>query len=88
MKLLLILMALLFVGCDGDSSASYCESKGYKGIVLIPTTHSSPTYCSDGDLTPNKKSYITDDGAKLTELYEYYTKGIKWTTSYTMIQWI
>ena len=61
MKYLLILLtALLFVGCD--NSYNDCKTYGYDGFVIEADVQSPSIYCSNGELVQNGDAYLTKDG--------------------------
>ena len=81
MKYLLLLIAgLLLVGC-GNAPIT-CIEDGYKGIVLEVRINEPSAYCSDGKLTPDKRSYITASGSMLirntnNQLHQYYSTELQ-----------
>lgn len=67
--LLLCLSVLLFAGCA--SSPSDCKKQGWKGVV-IRDYRKGFFSCSNGELTPDGKYYLTDDGARETSRYIFF----------------
>lgn len=62
-KSILVLLSLVFVGCGAQCNPQWCKKNNYKGVVV---TNNGNTYCSNGDLSPNGKSFIVQ-GATIPE---------------------
>lgn len=67
--LLLCLSVLLFAGCS--SSPSDCKNQGWKGVV-IRDYYKGFFSCSNGEITPDGKSYLTDNGTIDTSGYIFF----------------
>lgn len=67
--ILLLITASLLTGCS--NSINECKKKGYKGFIASTTDTNPLIYCSNGKTSPNKKYFMTSDGEKGKELYEY-----------------
>jgi hypothetical protein len=77
MKYLLLASIVLFGGCGvHNSSAAYCKSEGYKGVVSEAIDNHSQ-YCSNGELINGK--FLTDTGA-IPETYP--VRGVNYTRVY------
>lgn len=74
-KVLLLLtgiaLTVLMSGCSSGSTSKRCLSNQYKGIVVFNTNSEPSIYCSNGDLSPNGKNYLTSGGEKNINEYHY-----------------
>lgn len=81
MKYLILTALIMFSGCD--SSIKQCVNKGYRGIVIDTLSVNPSLYCSNGLLSPDGNSFITNDGDRLisagsvSRIYLPITKDLK-----------
>ncbi len=72
MKKILILLAfmLLFTACD--DLPRQCKAKGYDGILVLDQhILRSDSICSNGQITPDHKQYLSAEGAVSVDFYDY-----------------
>ena len=69
--LMLIFVGIYLTGCNLSPSSQSCKDAKWDGIVI--SKHGNDMSCSNGDLSPSKKSFITSSGNVPVEHYLYLT---------------
>ena len=71
MKFLLLISLLVLSGCNHYYDSKDCKDKKYNGIVVTMGDNTPYISCSDGVLSPDGSSYITNNGDKRKDSYFY-----------------